>query len=90
MSEINKWKRLAAEKYRIEKKMRASISTLIGKRVWFKFGNMARIAQAEVLYAELSGERICVQNIATGGKRMISPYHIALINATLGGEVGDE
>lgn len=70
---IEQWKRLAAEKRRIECGMQACMKTLVGKRVRFQFGNMARPAEAEVMFVERCGDRVQVINIATGGKRMISP-----------------
>ena len=70
---IEQWKRLAAEKRRIECGMQACMKTLVGKRVRFQFGNMARPAEAEVMYVGFDGERILVKNVATGGMRRIPP-----------------
>lgn len=82
---IEQWKRLAAEKRRIECEMQACMKTLVGERVRFQFGNMARPAEAEVMYADIDGDRIRVKNIETGGMRRISPYHI-LPNKGIGGK----
>ena len=83
---IEQWKRLAAEKRRIECGMQACMKTLVGKNIRFKFGNMTQPADAEVLYVQQDGERINVRNVQTGRTRRISPNCI-LPNAQISGGI---
>jgi hypothetical protein len=73
---IDQWKRLAAEKRKIESGMRACLQTFVGKVMRYQFSNMVRPADGEIISFSMDGERIKVRNISTGKTRMISIHSI--------------